>query len=222
MKKTLCIFGGILAITLAGHAYADGDCDAKYAGTPTSLSKAYAEFLANALSSIKSKKRSEVLAISEKKILLVRRYASGGVDSRGGNLWVDVNHRQIDKNLVIHVPPMKLPVYLGSGDDTVSQPAQEVDMVSEYSFPETDGTAVILDRKACGKDKKCDLLPFGPHFEDMITGLMQGTANRKSAFVFKDGLLISGMDLISPAAGEALYFTKTASGYKLAAVIDFE
>lgn len=209
-------------MAVAGQVYADNDCEAKYRGTPAALPDADAKFLADVLSSIKNKKRAEVLAISEKKILLVRRYVSGGVDFRGGNLWVDVTHSQIDKNLVIHVPPMKLPAYLGPGDETVSQPAQEVEMASAYYFPESDGTAVVLDRKACGKDKKCDLLPFGPYFEDMVTGLMQCSANRKSAYVFKDGLLISGMDLIPPAAGEALYFTKTPSGYKLAAVIDFE
>lgn len=222
MKKALGVLGAVLVMAVAGPAHADKDCDAKYAGTPGALPDADAKFLANALSSIKNKKRAEVFAISEKKILLVRRYVSGGVDFRGGNLWVDVSRGQIDKDLVIHVPPMKLPAYLGPADETVSQPAQEVEMVPEYYFPETDGTAVVLDRKACGKDKKCDLLPFGPYFEDMVTGLMQCSANRKAAFVFKDGLLISGMDLIPPAVGEALYFTKTPSGYRLAAVIDFE
>lgn len=79
-----------------------------------------------------------------------------------------------------------------------------------------------MNYKACGDDKKCDLLPFGPDFEEMVSGLMHCNANGKSAYVFTDGLLITGMDLIPMPIGEALFFTKTPSGYKLAALIDFE
>ena len=141
----------------------------------------------------------------------------------GGNLWDEFSHKQIDKNLVVHIPPMKLPEYLDSGKKKmISQPAQEVEFVPKYNFPATDGTAVMLDRTACGDDKKCDLLPFGPAFEEMVSGLMECSSNVKAAFVFKDGLLITGMDLIPMPIGEALYFSKTRSGYKLAALIDFE
>lgn len=223
MKNFLSILGMLSVMLIAGHVYADEDCDAKYNGKPAVLPEADAKFLANALTLIKNKKRTELLAISEPKLLVVRRYVSGGVDSRGGNLWIEVGHRQIDKNLVVHVPPMKRLEYLDSGTNTmISHPAQAVEFSPENYFPETDGTAIMLNRTACGDDKKCDLLPFGPYFEEMVSGLMHCSANTKSAFVFKDGLLISGMDLTPWPIGEALYFIKTPSGYKLAALIDFE
>jgi len=225
MKRALLLLGVWAALGVAGHAYADANCEAKYSGKPVALPEADAQFLANALSLIKNKKRSEVLAISEKKLLLVRRYVSGGVDSRGGNLWIEFTHIQIDKNLVVHVPPMKLPQYLVSEDDQnamISQPAQAVEFVPKYYLPETDGTAIILNRAACGDDKKCELLPFGPDFEEMVSGLLRCNVNEKSAYVFTDGLLISGMDMIPWPIGHAFYFTKTPSGYKLAALIDFE
>ncbi len=224
MKKLSSMLGVLSAILIAGHVYAEEDCKAKYTGTPAALPEADAKFLANALSLIKSKQRTELLKISGPRLLLVRRYVSGGVDSRGGNLWVEFSHKQIDKNLVVRIPPMKLPRYLAGqeGGELESHPAQEVEFVSQYYFPETDGTVIILNRTACGDDKKCDLLPFGPHFEEMVSGLMHCSANGKSAFLFKDGLLITGMDLIPWPIGEGLYFTKTPSGYKLAALIDFE
>jgi hypothetical protein len=231
MKKILCSFGALIVLVMPFGALSSdkgpkvfhSSCKEQYKGVHGNLSAEDAKFLAHALALIKGKKRAELLAITVPKLLLVRRYVSGGVDSRGGNLWIEAGHKQIDKNLDVHIPPMKLPEYLDSGTDAmISQPAQTMELSPENYLPETDGTAITLNRTACGDDKKCELLPFGPDFEEMVTGLMHCTANRKSAFLFKDGLLITGMDLIPWPIGFAYFFTKTPSGYKLAALIDFE
>lgn len=206
------------------NSYLGGECEPQFSGTHGVLPAKDVSFLADFLSSYENKKRGEVLRNSLKRLLIVRRYVSGGVDSRGGNLWVEVTPGQIDKFLMVHIPAMKLPRYLASGKEKlIQQDAQDAGFSgSDPYFPVADGSAIFLDRAVCGKDKKCDLLPFGPKLEDLMSNLLHCSGSTKAAYVFKDGMIISGMDLIPWPIGEAFFFTRTPAGYKLAAMIDFE
>lgn len=222
MKKYLYVPLLIIVAFLSGNALADDDCEAKYAGSRVNLPEADAKFLSNVISSFKAKKRQEVLAVLEKKPLLVSRVVSGGVDSRGGNVWMAFKPQQLDKNMAVHIPAMKLPEYMDSGENKwIRHPAHEEDFSDEFFQPETDGTAIVINRKVCDKAETCDVLPFANELEDMLSGLLHCNANKKAAYVFSDGLLITDMELIPWPIGSALFFAKHPDGYKLAALITF-
>ncbi len=210
----------LLIAALSGDALADDACEAEYVGRHVALPEADAKFLSNVISFFKNKKRDEVLAILEKKPFLVRRYISGGVDSRGGNLETYFKPQQLDKNMVIRIPRMRQHEYLGSG--WIQQPAQAEDFSDRFFNPETDGTAIVINRKVCDKVNTCDVLPFAGELENMLSGLLHCNSNKKAAYVFSDGLLITDMELIPWPIGSALFFTKHPDGYKLAALISFQ
>lgn len=224
MRKLIYALCIVIPVFATSSAYAENDCQPEFTGRHVTLPEQDAKRLRDVLSYFKDKKRKELLAASAKSVQLVRRYVSGGVDARGGNLWVDVKPSQIDKDLVLHIPPMDMPEYVDSGSNaTVHQPTQAVnDFTYRFFQPETDGTAVVLNRGICRDSKTCSVLPMGPELEQTISGLLHCSPDKKVAYVFSDGLLITNMELIPWPVGGALFFSKDPSGYKLAALISFQ
>ena len=159
------------------------------------------------------------------KLSLVRRYMSGAAGIKGGNLDLYLKPRQIGGDMKIYVSPMKVPEFPWDpdSDSVVRLHGQALTNFSDASFnPKTDGTGIVIGRKICDGAEKCILLPVANDLEDLISGLLHCNANKETAYVFSDGMLITDMELMPWPIGNALFFSKHPDGYKLAAFITFQ
>lgn len=210
---------------LAGPAWAGEpgngfDCGA-YTGTQQALPRADAEFLESASAVFKNRDRKGLLAISDRKLLLVRRWAFG-VDARGGNLWIALKPSEIGKDLELHIPAMTLPSYLGNG--MVRQPPQDLPEFKHFKL-KVDGSGIAMGRKVCAGYDQCDVVPLLANIENLLGGLMQCTSYSKSTFIFTDGILVSGLEYdrnLQLQNGVAWFFSNTPNGYKLSALISLQ
>lgn len=197
-----------------------GDCSG-YTGEQKPLPAADAKFLSSVIDTFKKGDRRGVLATADRKLQLIRRFGFG-VDARGGNLWLDLAPRQIDRKLWIHIDEMTLPSYLGEGEEHYDK-----QVLQEFSFfgPKFDGTGTFINRKVCDGVKKCYVLPAMNGVENLVGSLLYCSHYKSNTFVFSDGILLTDMEDVEGAGlpmGEALFFVKTPTGYLLSTLISFQ
>jgi hypothetical protein len=226
MKVSHYILSLLLAV-LSCHALGDelqgdnqNECQA-FTGSQEKLPEADLQYLKSAVAIFKNKDRKGLLAMSEKNLLLVRRLAFS-VDARGGQLRVEIKPSQIDNQLNIHIGKMTLPSYLGRGE--VHHGPQLLKEFSTMS-PTVGGSAIVMGRKVCDGFQMCDIVPDFNLIEKLIEGLLSCEGYKNTVFVFSDGILLVNMQNVEAAGiplGEALFFSKTLSGYKLAVLISFQ
>jgi len=205
MHKRIAPFlcSALLLVALFWNSAYGFDCGG-YTGTVIPLPTAEKDIFDKALVSIRNKDLESLLSVSDKQLLLVRRFVSGETSSRGGNYWVRLRPHQIDKEMGIHV-----------GNQ----------ILSDFSDPAifslaTTNSGIEVSRKICEKANNCNLLPFGDELERLLYGLLRCNESGKSIFVFADGVLLIHMGLITDIPiGEGLFFSKASKGYRLSSLI---
>ncbi len=205
-KNALLLFCAVLLVGISCNRANSFDCTS-YEGKRVSFSAADVQLINKALTSIKKKNLQDLRSMSEKKFLLVRRFVSGEAKTRGGNFWFWLRPQQIDKDVQIHASGQTLTDF---SDPTIFDSVRS-------------DVGISMDRKICEKANRCEILPMGDELENLIYGLLRCGKNRKSIFMFSDGILVLDMELITEQPiGTGLYFSKHPVGYRLSSLIIFQ
>ncbi|HEY8024271.1 MAG TPA: hypothetical protein VIF60_06880 [Burkholderiaceae bacterium] len=194
----------VLFLGLSGMPCRAADC-ATYTGSAAAVTKDVAGVLDKTLAAVRSKNARGVFALADKKILLVRRVVSSSTD-RSGNLRLELRQRDLDANLNIHMGNQVLP---------------DLSLPGAFASIPTDNI-INVRRDICEDARRCDdNLPGSEQIPFMINDLLQCNHNGKAAYMFSDGIYLTDMTVVAGKlpTGSALFFNKTAAGFRLAGVI---
>ena len=180
------------------------DCST-YRGSAAALPKETVATLDKAFAAVHAHNAHNLYAMSDKKVLLVRRMVSN-MDDRSGNLRFELRQRDFDSNFNIRVTNQLLPELAQAGVfGTLSS-----------------ANGVAVRRDICEDARKCeDLLPGSEQLPFMLNDLLQCNQYAKGIYLYDDGLY--AIDMVAAPGklpvGTALFFNKAGSTYKLAGVI---
>ncbi len=202
MKK----YGWALILALGGccHAWA-ADCE-NYTGTRVALVKDATDTVGKAIAAIKAGSPRGLIATSANKLLLVRRSVSTGADGRSGNIRLTLHAADMDAHLNIHIANLTITDFAEHG---------------RFDAVKTDDV-IAVQRDVCDGADHCEGgLPPSVDIPFIMHDLLQCNQGEKRIFSFNDGLFVTDMHMESGAlpTGDALFFTKTAKGFRLAALI---
>ncbi len=214
MKARLCILGIVLAL-LSVHAHAkehhkkmEANC-AQYSGARADLPEADAKFLAMFNDAVRNKDRKAFLSMSRPGLWYVHVFTESA-NSRGGDLSLNLEPAQIDKELKFHIEDLR-PL-----DDW------------QYNLPKIDGASIVIGHNICGTDTQCDWKPSPMKAFKMMYDVMECNGNKNAAFVFTNGILFTAMEVIDHGKyghtldGAAYFFVKTPDGYQLYTLITLQ
>ena len=180
------------------------DCST-YRASAAPLPKEVGATLDKAFAALRAHNARNLYAISDRKVLLIRRNVSNSND-RTGNFRLELRQRDLDANLNIHMPDRLLP--------ELSQPGLFANIATD------NGLAVRRD--ICEDARKCeDLLPGSEQISFMLNDLLRCNQYAKSVYVYDDGMYAVDM-AAAPGklpTGSALFFNKVGNGYRLAGVV---
>ena len=194
----------VLFLGLLTRPVLAADC-ATYTGAAAAPAKDVGMVLDKTLAALRSKNVHGVFALADNKILLVRRVVSN-MSERSGNLRLELRQRDVDANLNIHMGNQILP---------------DLALPGAFASITTD-KVITVRRDICEDERRCDdYLPGSEQIPFMLNDLLQCNQNGRAAYLFTDGIYVVDMTTAPGkiATGSALFFNKTAAGFRLAGVI---
>ncbi len=193
--------------------------DCATVGSPVALAETDRQFLTSVSGMFKNKKRGDLFALVAPNAKIMRRFVEAA-GQRGGDMTREFDRKEFGKDFVIRIP--RESVKDADGNSMVFR-AQTLREFGYYN-PRLDGTAVFMGHKVCDGAWRCDVLPESQELENLIGGLSRCNKSMSNVFVFTDGMLVMDMEKHQGylPTGEALFFSKTSSGYKLSVLISFQ
>lgn len=197
----------LLAMLLSGLCCSGAwaaDC-ATYRDGVTLLPKEVTGTLDKSIAAVQSHKAQALFAVSDRKVLLVRRVVTN-LDDRSGNFRLELRQRDLDGNLNIHL-----------GGQVLTRLAQ----ANLFAGLTTDNVFAVR-RDICEDARKCeDHLPGSEQLPFMLNDLLQCNRYAKGAYLYDDGIYLVDMTA-SPGklpVGTALFFNRVGVTYRLAGII---
>jgi hypothetical protein len=196
----------ILIWALAGccHAWA-ADCE-NYTGTRAALTKDAGDVVGRAIAAIKTGNPRGLFALSGGKLLLVRRSVVSSAEARSGNIRLALHAADVDARFQIHIANLVVADFSQRG---------------QFDAVKTD-EAIMVQRDVCEGENHCeDSMPPSVDVPFIMHDLLQCNQGKPRVFMFNDGVFVTNMQMTSGSlpTGDALFFAKTAKGYRLAGLI---